>query len=141
MKVLAICFVLLVSFSLLLATGCGSADQTDQSSSAAGEVPDAGLIPESEPETTTENEAESLSAVDTVADSEGETTDPGQLVLSTALKRGCWPGSGSVSLRNTGLAEGETAVEFTLRDIQGNPVSLSQLLDEKPVVIVFGSFT
>lgn len=141
MKVLAIFFVLLISFSLLLATGCSAADQTDQPSSAAEEVPDAGLVPGSEPETTTENETESSPVVDTVADSESETPDPGQLVLSTALKRGCWPGSGSAGLRNTGLAEGEAAVEFTLKDIQGNPVSLSELLDEKPVVIVFGSFT
>ena len=33
------------------------------------------------------------------------------------------------------------AVDFTLKDIHGNTVSLAGLLSEKPVVMVFGSFT
>ncbi len=42
---------------------------------------------------------------------------------------------------NVGLAIGDTAVDFTLKDIEGNTVSLRSLLSEKPVVMVFGSFT
>ena len=40
-----------------------------------------------------------------------------------------------------GLAVGEPAVEFTLKDVNGTPHTLSALLAEKPVVIVFGSYT
>lgn len=68
--------------------------------------------------------------------------EPEGPVLSTALKRGCSPvEGGNVDVDNTGLAIGETAVNFTLKDIKGNEYTLSQLLDEKPVVMVFGSFT
>ena len=42
---------------------------------------------------------------------------------------------------NAGLSIGETAVDFTLKDVDGNTVSLRSLLSEKPVVMVFGSFT
>lgn len=43
--------------------------------------------------------------------------------------------------RKAGLAVGELAIDFTLKDIDGQPVSLSGLLSEKPVMMVFGSFT
>jgi cytochrome oxidase Cu insertion factor (SCO1/SenC/PrrC family) len=68
------------------------------------------------------------------------TLEPGGPVLSSALKRGCQP-PGSAGFANVGLAEGATAVDFTLKDTGGNEVSLSDLLREKPVVMVFGSFT
>jgi len=42
---------------------------------------------------------------------------------------------------DVGLAIGETAVDFTLRAIDRKAVSLGSLLGEKPVVMVFGSFT
>ncbi len=47
----------------------------------------------------------------------------------------------SGSFDNVGLTIGETAVDFTLKDVDGNTVSLRSLLSEKPVVMVFGSFT
>jgi len=47
----------------------------------------------------------------------------------------------SGDFENVGLVVGETAVDFTLQDIHGNIFSLSRLLSEKPVVMVFGSFT
>ena len=37
---------------------------------------------------------------------------------------------------NVGLTIGETAVDFTLKDVDGNTVSLRGLLREKPVVMV-----
>jgi len=40
-----------------------------------------------------------------------------------------------------GLDKGEKAVNFKLKDVNGNEFVLSSLLDEKPVVMVFGSFT
>jgi len=63
------------------------------------------------------------------------------LVLSDDLKRGCERRRPSGGFENVGLAVGETAVDFTLKDVQGNTVSLAGLLSEKPVVMVFGSFT
>lgn len=62
-------------------------------------------------------------------------------VLSDALLRGCERAETSRNFSNVGLAVGETAVGFTLQDTQGNMVSLSDLLIEKPVMMVFGSFT
>jgi cytochrome oxidase Cu insertion factor (SCO1/SenC/PrrC family) len=67
---------------------------------------------------------------------------PAEPVLSGALIRGCppttRPGGGFAAV---GLSEEEKAVDFKLQDVHGNEFVLSQLLAEKPVVMVFGSFT
>jgi hypothetical protein len=36
---------------------------------------------------------------------------------------------------------GDSAPDFTLADLDGKPVSLSQFCDKKPVALIFGSFT
>ena len=59
-------------------------------------------------------------------------------VLSDNLKRDC---QFTPSLGNAGLVVGEIAVNFTLKDIHAREFSLSQLLAEKPVLMIFGSFT
>ena len=66
---------------------------------------------------------------------------------AAALASGCFgcPGtefspSNSASVR-TFLGPGDAAVEFTLRDIEGQAVSLSSLLASRPVLLVHGSFT
>jgi len=71
----------------------------------------------------------------------------GPPVLSTALESGCnnWPTqdfspSNRVST-NTGLPTGSLAVDFTLRDLGGNPHTLSDMLVDKPVLLVMGAFT
>ena len=64
-----------------------------------------------------------------------------ELALSDALLRGCKLTEASRNFNNVDLAVGETAVDFALQDTQGNTVSLAGLLIEKPVVMVFGSFT
>jgi len=71
----------------------------------------------------------------------------GPPVLSTALESGCnnWPvqdfsPSNRVST-NTGLPTGSLAVDFTLRDLGGNPHTLSDMLLDKPVLLVMGAFT
>ena len=74
----------------------------------------------------------------TETDSSSPTTT---LVLSDALTSNCERNATSGGFQNAGLAVGEIAVEFTLKDIQGNAFTLSELLSEKPVVMVFGSFT
>ena len=74
-----------------------------------------------------------------VADSSTqETQGP---VLSNALVRGCERIQAPGGFENVGLVIGEPAVDFILQDVNGNTVSLAGLLMEKPVVIVFGSFT
>jgi hypothetical protein len=62
------------------------------------------------------------------------------LLPSGALKRGYYR-AGSEGFTNVGLSVGQTAVDFTLQDTAGDWVSLSALLDEKPVIMVLGSFT
>ncbi len=60
--------------------------------------------------------------------------------LSDALSGNC-QGKANEDLRGAGLPVGDLAVDFTLNDINGNPVNLAGLLGEKPVVMIFGSFT
>ena len=62
-------------------------------------------------------------------------------VLSNVLIRDCKRSGPSDGFENAGLATGETAIGFTLKDVYGNTVSLAGLLSEKPVVMIFGSFT
>ena len=73
--------------------------------------------------------------------SDSNTQQPQELIMSDALKRGCGDNRNQGGFQNAGLPQGETAVDFTLRDTEGNPFTLSELLSEKPVVMVFGSFT
>lgn len=61
--------------------------------------------------------------------------------LSDALKRDCRRDPASAGPGRGGLNTGQTAVDFTLKDVNGREFSLSALLAEKPVVMVFGSFT
>jgi hypothetical protein len=68
-------------------------------------------------------------------------TGGNELILSNALIRDCKRSGPSGGFENAGLAVGETAVDFTLKDVDGNTVSLAGLLGEKPVVMIFGSFT
>ncbi len=63
------------------------------------------------------------------------------LVLSNDLIRDMERTRRSGDFDNVGLAIGETAVDFTLKDVDRSTVSLRSLLSEKPVVMVFGSFT
>lgn len=62
-------------------------------------------------------------------------------VLSNDLIRDMKQARRSGDFDNVGLNVGETAVDFTLKDVDRNTVSLRGLLSEKPVVMVFGSFT
>jgi len=56
--------------------------------------------------------------------------------LSDSLLRNCQLGQRPSSVRT-----GKTAVDFTLKDTRGLEYTLSALLIEKPVVMVFGSYT
>lgn len=61
-------------------------------------------------------------------------------ILSDALAGNCLDNVDG-GLREAGLPVGDLAPGFTLNDIAGNPVSLAGLLGEKPMVMIFGSFT
>ncbi len=63
------------------------------------------------------------------------------LLSSDALAKGCQRSRPSGGFENVGLAVGESAIDFTLRDVDGNTFNLAELLSEKPVVMVSGSFT
>jgi hypothetical protein len=60
--------------------------------------------------------------------------------LSYSLKRGCVYPQAS-NFNTVGLPTGEMAIDFTLDAINNNKVNLANLLRDKPVVMVFGSFT
>jgi cytochrome oxidase Cu insertion factor (SCO1/SenC/PrrC family) len=63
-------------------------------------------------------------------------------VLPTILRNNCDPNQVSGGgFNDAGVKVGEKAVNFTLKDVNGNETRLSQLLAEKPVIMVFGSFT
>jgi len=102
------------------------------------------LLPACNNETCTESttHTSSSSPQSSVIQSTAE-VEPQGLKLSDALKRNCGPNQAETrnSFRNVGLEVGTVAVDFTLRDTFGNEVTLSELLVDKPVVMVFGSFT
>ena len=72
------------------------------------------------------------------ANSEATLKEP---MLSSDLKRGCTYSSAQKGFSDVGLHTGELAIAFHLRDIDGKEFAISRLLAEKPVVLVFGSFT
>jgi hypothetical protein len=58
-------------------------------------------------------------------------------ILSTDLIGGC-----DTEKRNNQRPKvGEQAIEFTLMDIKGKSYTLSEMLMEKPVILIFGSYT
>lgn len=61
--------------------------------------------------------------------------------LPTALTCDCPLGPTPGGFERVGIAVGEEAINFTLQDTAGKYYRLSRLLGEKPVVMVFGSFT
>lgn len=64
-------------------------------------------------------------------------------LLSDDLKTGCQSGqiAAQKSIEEVGFKVDDRAVDFTLKDTQGNEVTLSGLLAEKPVLMIFGAFT
>jgi cytochrome oxidase Cu insertion factor (SCO1/SenC/PrrC family) len=67
-----------------------------------------------------------------VSSPEKDSTGP---ISSDALIRNCGGSSPKV------LNIDDLVVDFTLKDIRGIEYTLSQLLKEKPVILVFGSYT
>lgn len=70
------------------------------------------------------------------------------LLPDSALVSGCynWPDQLFTPENNTGsleisVAAEEPAIDFTLKDLTGASHTLSTLLETKPVLMVFGSYT
>jgi len=72
---------------------------------------------------------------------------PATPTLSTDLHANCFRWPGGTFTRQVyaqivnGLHPGDQAVDFTLNDVDGIPYRLADLLAEKPVLLVLGSFT
>jgi hypothetical protein len=49
--------------------------------------------------------------------------------------------SNNVGGLSTGVSEGQQMIDFTLMDVDGTEYTLSTLLETRPVLLVFGSFT
>ena len=69
--------------------------------------------------------------------------EPAEVALSDALSRDCQESQSPVggNFNTVGLRIGEKAIDFTLKDITGGEYKLSQLLVEKPVIMILGSCT
>ena len=65
--------------------------------------------------------------------------DNGEPVLSEAIIGNCT--ADSFASDKTGLAVGTQAINFTLKQVDGTEVRLSKLLAERPVVLIFSSYT
>lgn len=140
---------------LLILVGCeetvSTPTQKSESTEAPLSTPSPAQVPATEMKPT--SEAESTQTETTVETSLAQTTTPEsdsnpntniesvEPVLLDTLRRNCQITQGSGNFDETGLAVGGTAVNFTLKDINGSEFRLSQLLAEKPVMMVFGSFT
>jgi len=67
--------------------------------------------------------------------------------LPTTLNSGCfgWPDTEFCAANHatlqTFLAPGSLAIDFTLKDVDGNPRRLSTLLASRPVLLVHGAWT
>jgi hypothetical protein len=89
-----------------------------------------------------------ISACGIIACDEPFTEPTISLLPESALASSCydWPNTPFSRDNNTGglrtsVVVGDTAIDFTLMDIDSTKYSLSLLLQTKPVLMVFGSYT
>lgn len=72
---------------------------------------------------------------------------PSELLPASELTHGLfgWPerdfGRGNAATIHIDLREGDAATDFTLRDTSGEAHTLADLLAERPVLLILGSFT
>lgn len=121
---------LILIVMVLTLTACSSPESTTEATSIA----EATLFP-AEIEVATDVATVAPTAIPPTA-----TLEPIQspsLELSADLLSGCERNDGT----DPNLSEGDTAVEFSVLDVNGNSFVLSDLLKEKPVALIYGSFT
>ncbi len=141
--------------SLLILVSCAETVSTparkSESKETSNRTPSSTQIPTTELKPAAE--VESAQAETPVETSPAQTTTPesspnpsaeiefGEPMLLEDLSRNCQSAESEYNFKNVGLPIGQTAINFTLKDTQGTEYRLSRLLAEKPVVMVFGSFT
>ena len=120
---------------VLLMTACAPA--------LPSKTPDAGLAAEIEASPTIDVEVQS----DPVSPELTETITRSRLLPSSELQSYCLPWldvtpspSGNIRLEN-GIKEGDSAVDFSLKDVHGETHLLSDLLEVKPVLLILGGYT
>ena len=120
---------------VLLMTACAPA--------LPSKTPDAGLAAQIEASPTIDVEVQS----DPVSPELTETITPSRLLPSSELQSYCLPWldvtpspSGNIRLEN-GIKEGDSAVDFSLKDVHGETHLLSDLLEVKPVLLILGGYT
>ena len=106
-------------------------------------TPNAGLAAQIGTSPMAEGEGQS----DLIPPESTETILASQLLPSSELQSYClpWLGetpspSGSIRLE-TGIKEGDSAVDFSLKDVHGETYHLSGLLETKPVLLILGGYT
>lgn len=78
---------------------------------------------------------------DTEAPTEPQTI-ASRLRAASDLIAGCYTYSGREAVGyDLAIRAGDAAIDFTLRTPSGEPYTLSELLETKPALIVFGAFT
>ena len=149
--------VIVVACFLLILVGCAQTVTSPiQEPESAGKedamsTPSAGQEPATESKLKSEDNSTKIETTDETSLAQTTKPEPAsnnntdnelmEPVLLDTLKRNCQINRGSGNFDQTGLAVGETAVNFTLKDINGSEFRLSRLLAEKPVLMIFGSFT
>lgn len=82
------------------------------------------------------------SSTPTTSASQVTSLSPKEPVLSSQLTCNCPSGpTTNRGFEKVGLNIGAKAIDFIIKDINGKEYRLSRLLAEKPVMLVFGSFT
>jgi hypothetical protein len=122
--------VYLCLFVVLLLSACApSLDQTEEP------VPQEPTVQSSPTETASIDVQPEVTALpSTLAP---ESTQIASLELSSDLVRGCDRNDGT----DPELGKGDMAVEFSLMDVDGNSLAISDMLKEKPVALIYGSYT
>ncbi len=106
-------------------------------------TPDAELAAQIEVSPTVEGEGQS----DPTPPESTVTILASQLLPSSELQSYCLPWLGetpspsdSIRLEN-GIKEGDSAIDFSLKDVHGETYHLSDLLEVKPVLLILGGYT
>ncbi len=131
---------------LLILMGCAETSSTPvQKPESTSQVPttDSESISEAEPAQAETADETQLAEVTTKEFSPNPTAEFefGEPVLLEGLIRNSQSTEDKEDFKNAGLSIGQVAINFTLKDTQDNEFRLSRLLAEKPVVMIFGSFT
>ena len=147
--------VLVVCLAIFFISGCSdSSDEPEPTATAilptdaAQPTPTATLdsIPESDT-TPTPDSTPTSTSTPTIIPTIEPTVTPTPAPINIGFLSSCfdWPyeefSLTNRAVLNVAFISGDTAPNFTLKDTDGQPYSLSSLLETKPVLMVFGAFT